>query len=222
MAPHDGSRPQPAGSPRAPRSLLQRAVVAACRWYLHSWHGFYADGLDHLPPTGPLIVVVNHASFLDMVALLAANPFDDARMVAKASLFRIPGLRAVLDAWGAIPVARDGRDVAAVRAMLSHLRRGGVVAIAAEGTRSRDGRLGPINSTLARLVVGANVPIVAAGVSGSFAALPPGGIFPRPSPITLRFGRPFVVPPTLPVDAARERIRAEIAALLDSAERPRD
>jgi hypothetical protein len=59
------------------------------------------------------------------------------------------------------------------------------------------------------------------GISGSFAALPPGALIPRRRRVVLRVGPPFRLPRgTDPVSAAG-RIQAEIAALLPPEQQPR-
>src|SRR5260370_34986066 len=78
-------------------------------------------------------------------------------------MFSMPVVSWFLREWGAIPVERQGRDSSSVRRMLGVLRDGGVMAIAAEGTRTRDGHLGPINPVRARIAAGAGRPACALG-----------------------------------------------------------
>ncbi len=210
----------PAVSPAA--RFVRAAAKAVLRFYLRSWHSLKTEGVENLPPHGPALVLSNHASILDVMALMSIDPYADTALVAKASLFRIPVVKQVLEAWGAIPVERQGRDVAGVRALMGILRAGRVIAVAAEGRRTRVGRLEPINPVLARIAVTAQVPLVPIGISGSYAALPPGAVLPRRLPIVIRVGQPFHLPrETSPAEAA-QRIRDEIAALLNPDQRPTD
>src|SRR5205085_12007583 len=100
------------------------------------------------------------------------------RLIAKASLFKVPLVAWLLRQWGAIPVERQGRDSTGVRALLKVLHDGGVLAVAAEGRRTRTGRLEPITVVLAKIAASADVALVPLGISGSFEALPPGAILP--------------------------------------------
>src|SRR5581483_11655371 len=108
------------------------------------------------------------------------------------------------------------------RAMLTWLRDGGVVAVAAEGRRTRSGHLDPINPVLARIAASANVPIMPVGLIGSYRALPPGAILPRPAKIIVRVGQPFRLPRGTDAEAAAQQIRGAIAALLPPEQQPLD
>ena len=190
--------------------------------YMRRYHRLELEGAENVPPHGPLLVLVNHASLLDVPALMVVDPYPDTVTVVKASLFKVPLVRWFLKQWNAIPVERAGRDSSGVRTMLSVLRAGGVVTVAAEGRRTRSGRLEPINPVLARIAATADVPIMPVGVRGSFDALPPGARFPRPKKIVVRAGAPFRIARGTDVSTAATRIRREIAALLPPAMQPLD
>jgi 1-acyl-sn-glycerol-3-phosphate acyltransferase len=106
--------------------------------------------------------------------------------------------------------------------MLGVLRAGGVLAVAAEGRRTRRGVLEPINPVLARFAVSADVPILPVGISGSFRALPPGGVVPRPHKILVRAGPVFRLERGTDAAVAADRIRCAIAALLPPEMQPAD
>jgi 1-acyl-sn-glycerol-3-phosphate acyltransferase len=154
--------------------------------------------------------------------LMSVDPYSDTVTLAKASLFKVPIVRFALQQWGAIPVDRQGRDTAGIRLLLHHLRAGRVVAVAAEGRRTRTGHLGPINLVLARIATGAGVPLVPVGILGSFEALPPGCLLPRRHKILVRVGRPFQLSRDTDGATAARRIRQEIAALLPPSQQPLD
>ena len=200
----------------------RRIAKALLRAYMRRWHGLGLEGMALLPPRGPALVLTNHASILDIPTLMAADPYPDTVFVVKASVFRIPLVRPALGLWGAIPVERRGRDTAGVRAIFRALRQGRVVAMAPEGRRSRDGRLGPVNPVLARIAARCGVPIVPVGIRGSFAALPPRAVFPRRRGIALRVGRPFNLTAATSPEEAATRIRDAIASLLPPDQQPRE
>jgi 1-acyl-sn-glycerol-3-phosphate acyltransferase len=202
----------PDPNPRLP--LIRRVLKPILAAYMRPYHHLRLEGAEHVPPRGPALVVLNHASLLDVPALMVVDPFPNTATVVKGSMFRMPVIGWILRQWGAIPVEREGRDSSSIRRMLAVLRGGGVLAVAAEGRRTRSGRLEPINPVLARIAATAGVPIVPVGIRGSFNALPPGAMLPRPVPIIVRAGPPFELPRDMDPAEAAERIRREIAALL--------
>ena len=190
---------------------MLRAVLGV---YMRLYHRLELHGAERLPSRGPAIVLVNHASLLDVPALMVLDPYPNTVFIAKASLLTLPIAGWLLSQWGAIAVERQGRDSASVRTLLTALRAGKVLAVAAEGRRTRTGRLEPINPVLAKISASVDVPLVPVGISGSFEALPPGAALPRPRKLVVRVGEPFrLARGTDATDGAR-RIRAEIAALL--------
>ena len=201
-----------AGPP--PMPLVRRLIKAVLGPYMRLFHALELQGSEHIPSRGPAIIVLNHASLLDVPALMVLDPFPNTATVVKASMFKVPVVSWFLRQWGAIPVERQGRDSTGVRTMLGVLRAGGVLAVAAEGRRTRSGRLEAINPVLARIAAGADVPILPIGIRGSFRALPPGAVFPRPTKILVCVGPPFRFPPGTDQAEAAQRIQREIAALL--------
>jgi 1-acyl-sn-glycerol-3-phosphate acyltransferase len=202
--------------------LARKVTKAILGTYMRLYHGLELEGADNVPPHGPLLILLNHASLLDVPALMVVDPYPDTVTVVKASLFKVPGVVWFLKQWNAIPVERQGRDSSSVRAMLSLLRAGRVVTVAAEGRRTRSGRLETINPVLARIAMSADVPLLPVGIRGSFEALPPGALLPRPKKIVVRAGVPFRIERGTDVLVAAERIRREIAALLPAAMQPLD
>src|SRR5215213_1459355 len=110
------------------------------RGYFKLFHQYEVLGQEHLPPEPPVFVLTNHVSNLDVPAFVLADPFVGSSPVVKESLLRVPIVKQVLTSWGAIPVARDGNDTTALREVLTKLRQGRLVALAAEGTRNREGK----------------------------------------------------------------------------------
>lgn len=203
-----------------PRLITRANTRGLARLYMRLWHGLEVEGIEYLPDRGPLLALTSHTSFLDVPALMAAVPYPDATMLALASVFRLPFFGHTLRAWDAIPVERSGRDLASIERLLAALRQGRVVGVAVEGRRSPTGRLGPVNPVLARIATRANVPILPVGVTGAFAAMPRGAVFPRRRKIIVRVGEPFLLPQGTQPEEAAVRIRDAIARLLAPEERP--
>src|SRR4029079_12729674 len=95
---------------------------------------------ERVPRNGPVILASNHASFIDP-PLIGVFLSRGLCYLARESLFRYPGIGALLHSWNAVPVDRDGGGAAGLRRILDVLQSGRGVIIFPEGTRTRDGRL---------------------------------------------------------------------------------
>jgi 1-acyl-sn-glycerol-3-phosphate acyltransferase len=116
--------------------------------------------------------------------------------VARSTLF-VPVLASLMRSVGGFPIQREGMGASGVKETLRRLRAGGIVTLFPEGTRSPDGQLGPIKPGVAVLVSRARVPVVPAGLAGTFELWPRSRLIPVPHPIRIHYG-----PPILPEDLA--------------------
>jgi 1-acyl-sn-glycerol-3-phosphate acyltransferase len=176
----------------APRlKWISKLIVRA---YYKLVHQYEVLGHEHLPPQPPVFALTNHVSNLDVPAFALADPYVGSCLVAKEELTKPPVLKQIMHSWGAIPVARDGRDSTALREVLKKLREGRLVAIASEGTRNRDGWIGDTNPVLARLAIQASssgIPLVPVAAVGTYECLPRGAWIPRPGKIKVLIGPTF-------------------------------
>ncbi len=204
------------------RWLVQRALKLATWAYLRLVHDYRMHYHPELPQHEPYIAVISHTSWLDVPALMAFDPFDPPSiMVIKEEPLRIPILGALLRAWGAIGVSRSGRDISALRKIREALGQGRGICIAPSGTRSADGRLGPFNPVLIRLILGSNVTVVPLVIIGSYEALPKGSKRLHPTPIWLDSGGPIDLADLrghrvtdADLETAALRLRAALEAIL--------
>ncbi|MBQ2840859.1 MAG: 1-acyl-sn-glycerol-3-phosphate acyltransferase [Oscillospiraceae bacterium] len=87
-------------------------------------------------PDGATVVCANHTSLLDPIFLcITFGKKELMSFMAKAELFRVPVIGAVLRALGAIPVNRGSTDISTLRDAISRLSDGKKVMIFPEGTR---------------------------------------------------------------------------------------
>ncbi len=171
-------------------------------------------GIENVPRSGPLIVACNHLSYLDPPALGVMCPRRLSYM-AKAELFRIPVLGAVIRSVGAYPVDRVGSASGAIKRSVALLRAGGAVGIFPEGTRNLTGAA-QVREGVALLASLARAPVVPACVSGSDRA----GRLHR---ISVIFGKPLYLPHDRKATREdlrtfTERIMSEIHVLAETAD----
>jgi 1-acyl-sn-glycerol-3-phosphate acyltransferase len=125
--------------------------MAVCRPIVSVWGRLDVVGLEHLPSRGPVLLACNHDSYWDPIAIgVAALPRRQIRALAKASMWRVRGLKRILDGMGQIPIDRGRGDAAALDRAVEELRDGVCIGIFPEGTRSL-GRVLRARSGLGRL-----------------------------------------------------------------------
>lgn len=164
---------------------------------------------------GPWVVLCNHQSLFDIPALVLTlrRPF---RIVAKRELFRIPIFGWVLRMSGFIGIDRSRRDraIASMGQGGRVLREGRHLVVFVEGTRSRDGNLGPLKKGAFHVAQQSGVDLLPITFSGSRGVLPRQGYVPRPGIIDVQVGEPLRrLPPGVPVDGGTLR---EAAAALQA------
>jgi 1-acyl-sn-glycerol-3-phosphate acyltransferase len=161
---------------RVARELILRGVFGSI---VATYSRRTVAGLEHLEAAaGPVIFVANHCSHVDTPVLLLSLPARWRRRTAVAAAAdyfytRRTLAAAVSLAFGTVPLDRRG-GTGADAAVHGVLARGWSLVVFAEGTRSRDGRLGRMRSGAAVLAAEHGVPIVPVYISGTRAAMPIG------------------------------------------------
>ena len=187
------------------------------------------EGIDHLPRSGPFILVTNHCSNLDPLMMGWASGHQIGRIVhfmAKIEMRGWPIIGWLATQAGVYFVRRGERDRAAQGFSLSALADGRPIAIFPEGTRSRTGRLQEGKPGAALIAMRSGASLVPAGISGTHRIFEGGRRFPRASRVRIRYGGPITLPhqPTGRLDrdelaAGTERIMSAIEALLPADQR---
>jgi 1-acyl-sn-glycerol-3-phosphate acyltransferase len=191
--------------------------------------GATIEGMEHLPRTGPFILVCNHTSNLDPLMMGWASGNQIGRVVhfmAKIEMRSWPVIGWLATQAGVYFVRRGERDRAAQQFSLDALAAGNPIAIFPEGTRSRTGHLREGKPGAALIAMRSGAPIVPAGISGTHRIFPDGARLPRASRVRIRFGEPFTLPhqPTGRLDRqaladGTERIMGAIEELLPEDQR---
>ncbi|MGH7129923.1 MAG: lysophospholipid acyltransferase family protein [Planctomycetaceae bacterium] len=152
---------------------------------------YRARGVERVPKTGGGLLLCNHQSSLDpfLVGLPLPRPVS---YLARDSLFRLPLIGRLMRHNYVIPISRESAATSSVRAAVERLRRGLLVGLFPEGTRSRDGRVGAMKPGFVALVRRGNVPVIPVGIAGAHEVLPRGAWLPRPRTVRVVFGPAFL------------------------------
>lgn len=158
----------------------------------------------HREPTeGGVLYVANHQSFLDPV--LVTNVLRrPGNYMARDSLFRHPLFGRLIESLNAFPIRRGTADTAALKEAMRRLKQGRCVVVFPEGTRTRDGRIGPFLPGIAILAQRAadwTVPVV---IDGAYEAWPRWRALPGRGHIVVEYGTP------VPKDLARRKSPEEL------------
>lgn len=176
------------------------------------------SGGEKLDPEAPYIFAGNHASQYD-IFVLEGYLGHNFRWMAKKELFRVFLWGAAMRAAGYISVDRShGRE--ALKSLAEAARRiagGTSVVVFPEGTRTRDGSLGPFKAGAMQLAIKAGVPIVPVALRGTYAILPKGRLLVRPGRVHVSVGEPIDVSSFKQKDKHElaDRVRGEIVRLLE-------
>ena len=208
---------------RTPAKVTWRAVARQKFWsaVIAPFGGVRVEG--EFDSSGPYVVVANHGSHADTIALMSASPTmmrvvtvaaQDYWFVKRSRRLVARGL------LGAHPVSRDGEGAyEELRGVLQdRVAESMSVLIFPEGTRSVDGELGRFHSGAARLARDFGIPVLPVALVGSRELMPKKGGRPRYSPVEVGVGEP--IEPSDDVAAVSEEARAQIIALLEEPRRP--
>jgi 1-acyl-sn-glycerol-3-phosphate acyltransferase len=117
---------------------MYRLAMTVSRPVVSAWGRLQVEGLEALPASGPVLVVGNHDSHWDPIAVgIAALRRRQIRALAKSTLWDVRGLSPVLNGMGQIPIERGAGDRQALARAIEELRAGACIGVFPEGTRSR-------------------------------------------------------------------------------------
>ena len=187
-------------------SLFYSLVKNAFRLGFTVYNGLRVNGTENIPPE-PFIAASNHMSNVDPPLIGGIMPIR-LRYLAKESLFRNPLLGFFIKTLGAVPVTREDsqRAGAVMKLMLSLLASGESILIFPEGSRSRDGRLKPLEAGVAFLSVKSGAPVLPIYIKGSDRVSPQGSILPRPVRLTVSISAPIYPDRDIPSEKERRNI----------------
>ena len=170
------------------------------RSYLRVYHRLSVIGRDNLPKEAPFILVANHSSHLDVLALAAPCPHrlrDRIFPIAAGDTFfeSVPVSAFAALALNALPLWRkncDPKDLEELRRRL--VEEPCAYVLFPEGTRTRTGEMAMFKRGIGSMVASTLVPVVPCYLKGAFEAFPSHNKFPRPLKLTLTVGAPLRFP----------------------------
>ena len=134
------------------------------------WFHLRRVGRDKVPQDGPVILIANHQTLLD-VAVIFAMTRRKVHFMAKKELFDNRFLGWALGTIDAFPISRGDADISGIRTALRILKEGGVLCIFPEGTRNKERKneaLLPLQDGVAMLALRGKAAVVPIWIEGGF------------------------------------------------------
>lgn len=181
--------------------------------FLNAMGGLFVQGEENIPATGAVLMVSNHTSYLDPVAIGDASTRRVCFM-AKAELFANKTLDFLLRGVDSYPVKRGESDRSAFKTTFALLDEGRVVCIFPEGSRQDGETLGKAEAGAALFAIKTGCPVVPVYVTGANKVLNLRGKIHRAS-VTVAFGKPFIIDRKTDREKGGEMMMAAIATTRD-------
>ena len=154
-------------------------AVATFQWFVR-WmfriqltvaYRIRVHGLENFPESGSTLICSNHQSFLDPVVIGVASP-QPLNYLARQTLFEIAPLQKFLTLNDAIPIDRESIGLAGIKESLKRLKRGEMLVMFPEGTRSDNGELLPFKPGFELLARRTKSRILPMALDGCYQAFP--------------------------------------------------
>lgn len=149
------------------------------------------NGLENIPRDTNYLVAANHASYVDhliLSSILAVHVNKKIYYLAKKEHFDTFLQRMWHKHVGAIPIDRQAGGKEALKTAKRYLKKGKIIGIYPEGTRTLNGKLQRARTGIARLALAAKVPVLPIGLIGTFEILPKGKRVPKFKRATVNIG----------------------------------
>ncbi len=191
--------------------FFQKTFLIIFRWVIKLLLRLTISGVENLPRSGPLILIINHIAFSDPFICSALPRFITP--IAKKEAFANPFFRWMMNRYGTIPITRGEADITALKLALRVLKREGTILLAPEGTRSPTHQLQPAKPGAVMLAVRSGAPVVPVGITGTHQLVAHWRRG-RRAPVHLALGQPFYIRPATgngrPQRAEMEQMTAEM------------
>jgi 1-acyl-sn-glycerol-3-phosphate acyltransferase len=188
--------------------FVSRAIVGISRLLV----GFEVVHPERIPAEGAFLAAVTHTSHLDP-GFVGSALGRETYYLARSGILRVPGVGQWCRHFNTLAIRRGESDRQALKMCREVLKAGWPLIFFPEGTRSEDGRLGPIQGGFAMILDGLDVPYLPIVIQDTFKVMPKGRFFPWFAKVRMHVGEPARLPERRPGEPARERMercRAEL------------
>jgi 1-acyl-sn-glycerol-3-phosphate acyltransferase len=195
-------------APIADGHLVSYCIRLWC-WLIFRTCGIRArvEGLEHIRGLDNFILVSNHQSLLDIIAVFYLIP-RETRFIAKREIMKVPVFGWTMEKAGNVVIDRQsgGRSI---RRALNVLNLGYDICVFAEGHRYSDNQVHDFNEGAAWLAIATKRPCVPMAITGTAEMMPRGARFVSPGrEMILRIGKP--IPTASMKGADRENLTREL------------
>jgi 1-acyl-sn-glycerol-3-phosphate acyltransferase len=134
-------------------------------------------GKENIPRQGAAVILSNHQSFLDIM-LCQGWLRRPLYFVPRDTLF-VGFWGWMIDSFYTIPINQDKPGLQSMKAIIDILKRGHIVCLYPEGSRTLDGKIAEIKPGFSLLVRRSGAPIIPMVVDGVYERWPRGQKFPK-------------------------------------------
>ena len=165
---------------------LMDFIYCGLRWTIGMFailcFGYRSKRLQPIPDSGPVLVLANHQSYLDILLIaLACN--RRLFFVARVGLARVRPLAWLMRVFQTVLIDNEGIGKAGLVAVEKMLTEGRAILIFPEGERTWDGKMQELKPGVTLLIRRvSNLTVVPAAMAGAFDAWPRIQQLPRPTP----------------------------------------
>lgn len=160
--------------------------------------------LTKIPMNGPLILAANHVNFLDAPIFFTHLQPRKVTALVKEETWKNPFLGALFSLWGGIPIKRGEIDMRAYATAKECLMDKKILAIAPEGTRSRNGCLQTGHPGITMIALKTSTPIMPIAFYGGEVIWDNLHRLVR-TPFHIRVGQSFKIDPSIPLNDRQVR-----------------